>query len=221
MPCFIKIMIKKPVLFILSGFFLSAGVFAFADQPASSLDDKPSVDTAAASGVQVPRTSGGLNCRQYAVDYLYDLKKLIAKSRENIKEVNEKIKEQAVLKRNQKREERAREYYEKGVELTNEGKLDEAREYFEKAIRITEHPEMAGYIKESQRRLKKAGRRPAAQEREHFSQIKQDRMSAKKTWKPLTKKRLLCINRKNIIRPRMLLNMSMKSPLITGPPPVI
>ena len=60
------------------------------------------------------------------------------------------LKEQAILKRNQEREERAREYYEKGLELTNAGKLDEARGYFEKAILIIKHPEMAGYINESQ-----------------------------------------------------------------------
>jgi outer membrane protein assembly factor BamD (BamD/ComL family) len=65
------------------------------------------------------------------------------------------LKEQAILRRNQEREERAREYYEKGLELTNAGKLDEARGYFEKAILIIKHPEMAGYINESQQQLKK------------------------------------------------------------------
>jgi len=147
-------------LFILFALFSTSGVFAFADEPSSSLDDKPSVDTATAADTQA--------------SYLYDLKKLIEKSRANIKEVNQKIKEQTVLKRNQKREERARAYYEKGVELTNEGKLDEARDYFEKAIRITEHPEMAGYIKQSQRRLRKQEAALQAQERQHHNQIKKD-----------------------------------------------
>ena len=112
--------------------------------------------------------------------YLYDLKRLIEKSRENIKRVNEKIKEQAVLKRNQKREERAREYYEKGISLTDQGKLDEAREYFEKAIRITEHPEMAGYVRESQRRLKRQENALQSQENERYGQMKQDESSRRK-----------------------------------------
>ena len=170
---------------------------------------------------QVPAVPADAAAADTHTSYLYDLKKLIEKSRENIKEVNEKIKEQAVLKRNQKREERAREYYEKGVELTNEGKLDEAREYFEKAIRITEHPEMAGYIKESQRRLKKTGK--ALQPRKGSITIRSKRMRipAKKMLRRLIEKRLICISRKNIIRPKMPLNMLMRLPLITGPPAVI
>lgn len=87
-------------------------------------------------------------------NYVYDLKQLIKKSRDNIKNVDLKIKEQAVIKRNQKREEKAREYYEQAMQLQEEGRLEEARQIFEKAIRITDHPEMQGYIKESERRAK-------------------------------------------------------------------
>ena len=166
-------------LYILFLLFSTAGIFAFADDPSSSLDDKPSVDTAAVSAVQVPAVPSDAAAVDTQSSYLYDLKKLIEKSRENIKEVNEKIKEQAVLKRNQAREERAHEYYEKGLQLTSEGKLDEARDYFEKAVRITDHPEMAGYIKESQRRLMKQENALHAQEREHNNQIKQDENARK------------------------------------------
>ncbi len=87
-------------------------------------------------------------------NYVYDLKLLIKKSKDNIKTVNEKIKEQAILKRNQQREEKAREYYQQGLKLQEEGRLEEARQLFDKAIRITEHPEMTYYIKESERRSK-------------------------------------------------------------------
>ncbi|GEM_PF-3534805 len=86
--------------------------------------------------------------------YIYDLKKLVEKSKDNIKRVNEKIKEQAIYKRNQQREEKAREYYERAVKLFEEGKVDEARDLWEKSIRITEHLEMKGYIKESGKRFK-------------------------------------------------------------------
>jgi TolA-binding protein len=87
-------------------------------------------------------------------NYVYDLKLLIKKSKDNIKDVNEKIKEQAVIKRNQQREDKAREYYEQALKLQEEGRLEEARQIFDKAIRITEHPEMKYYIKESERRSK-------------------------------------------------------------------
>lgn len=174
-------MIKRILrLYILFFLLLAAGGFVFADEPASSLDDKPSVDTVAVVGgaqSASPASEQAMAGSASQTSYLYDLKKLIEKSRENIKRVNEKIKEQAVLKRNQKREERAREYYEKGVALVDEGKFDEAREYFEKAISITEHPEMVGYVKESQRRLKKQEHALSAQENERLSQIKHDEES--------------------------------------------
>jgi tetratricopeptide (TPR) repeat protein len=87
-------------------------------------------------------------------NYVYDLKLLIRKSKDNIKTVNEKIKAQAVQKRNQMREQKAREYYEQAQKLVEEGRFDDARQLYDKAIRITEHPEMKYYIKESAHRTK-------------------------------------------------------------------
>jgi len=165
--------------FILSAIFFSAVVISFADQSNPSPDGKSSADSTSGATVQVPALPVGASAADAQPSYLYDLKKLIEKSRDNIKQVNQKIKEQAVLKRNQKREERAREYYEKGLALTSEGKLQEAREYFEKAIRITEHPEMAGYIKESQRRLRKQEEALSSQEKQRNNQIKQDQVVRK------------------------------------------
>ncbi len=149
-----------PFIFILFSIALVTPVFA--DERGSALDNKPSIETTAVPSSQITTpvttatatTPAAAPVEQQPAGYIYDLKKLIIKSRENIKRVNDKIKEQAVIKRNQKREERAREYYERGLQLTDEGKFDEAREYFEKAVRITDHPEMTGYIKESERRLK-------------------------------------------------------------------
>ncbi len=87
-------------------------------------------------------------------NYVYDLKVLIQKSRDNIKNVNEKIKDQAVRKRNQQREEKAREYFLQAQKLAEEGLLEESRQLYDKAIRVTEHPEMKYYIRESQHRAK-------------------------------------------------------------------
>ncbi len=86
--------------------------------------------------------------------YLLNIRDLIKKSKEQINEVNDKIKEQAVRRRNMQREEKAREYYDQAMRYFEEGKFDKARELWEKAIELTEHPEMRGYIKESVRKTK-------------------------------------------------------------------
>jgi len=121
----------KNKIFYLYVFFAlcsSAGVCSFADDSSSAVDAHSS--------------------------YLNDLNKLITSSSDSIKEVNDNIEEQAIIKRNQEREEKARKYYEEGEELASEGKLDEARQYFEKAIHITEHPERVDHVKEDQSRVK-------------------------------------------------------------------
>jgi len=87
--------------------------------------------------------------------YTIDLQKLIKRSKRKIKTVDDKIKEQAKRRRNQQREAKAREYYNKAMLYTDEGKLKEAQILFQKAIRITEHPEMKDYLGESVRKSKK------------------------------------------------------------------
>jgi len=165
--------------FIFILFLISAGHCAWAEEPRSALDNTPSVETVAVPAPKAATPGASANTIQEPVPagYVYDLKKLIIQSRENIKRVNAKIKEQAVTKRNQKREERAREYYQRGIQLTDEGKFNEAREYFEKAVSITEHPEMTGYIKESQRRLKLQERAIKREEVQHLKQEQQDERS--------------------------------------------
>ncbi|MCP3681750.1 MAG: hypothetical protein GY861_03580, partial [bacterium] len=71
--------------------------------------------------------------------YMIDLKRLINKSKTNIERVNKRLQEQAVKRRNVKREQQAREHYEKAVELFEKGEYETARIEWEKAIRITEH----------------------------------------------------------------------------------
>ncbi len=172
--------IIKIMRFIFILFLISIGHWAWAEGPSSALDNTPSVETAAvpAPKAATPAVTSGASANTIQepapTGYVYDLKKLIIQSRENIKRVNAKIKEQAVIKRNQKREERAREYYQRGMQLTDEGKLDEAREYFEKAVSITEHPEMTGYIKESERRLKMQEQAIKHEEVQRLKQVEQD-----------------------------------------------
>jgi TolA-binding protein len=72
----------------------------------------------------------------------YNLKLLIKKSHENIQSLNDKIRNQDIIRRNHKREEKSKEYYHKAQDLSAKGRTDEARVYYEKAINILEHPEM-------------------------------------------------------------------------------
>ncbi len=87
--------------------------------------------------------------------YIFNLKDLIKESKSKIEKVDEKIKDQAKLRRNQQREEKAREYYEQAMRLYNEGKYEEAAELWKKAIKITENPEMKDYINESVKKSKR------------------------------------------------------------------
>lgn len=141
--------------------------------PVTSFSDEETPSAAVKKSQNAPQSS-----------YMYDLKSLISKSKDNIKRVNEKIKEQAIYRRNQLREEKAREYYDRAMELTEEGKVEEAHEFFEKSIRISEHAEMKDYVRLSEKRFKsqaKAMRREememqeltAAQERQRQEQVKE------------------------------------------------
>lgn len=147
--------------------------FIFFCPPSFSEEEKPS------AAVELPKPDP----QEKESSYVYDLKSLIEKSKSNIKRVNERIKEQAVYKRNQEREQKAREYYDQGMALMEEGKTNEATEFFEKSIRITEHAEMKDYIKVSEQKFKSQAKamrkeererlsREAAAEREHQQRVK-------------------------------------------------
>ena len=86
--------------------------------------------------------------------YILNIRDLIKKSKQKIGEANQKIKDQAVRRRNLQREEKARDYYDKAMRYYEQGNLKKAQDYWEKAIEITEHPEMRGYLKESVKKTK-------------------------------------------------------------------
>jgi len=102
--------------------------------------------------------------------YILNLKALVKKSKKKIEHVNEKLKDQAKLSRNKRREEKAREYYEKAMRHFNENKFEEAQSLWKKAIQITEHQEMKGYMRESVRKTKK---QDAALRKEEDRRLKQ------------------------------------------------
>lgn len=107
--------------------------------------------------------------------YIINLKDLIKKSKNKIERVDEELQEQARKRRNQQREEKAREYYEKAMRLHEEGKLEEAQEYWEKAIKITEHSEMKDYISESVKKSKRQEDALKKQEMQHLRRMEVER----------------------------------------------
>lgn len=94
---------------------------------------------------QKPRTERG---------YTYNLKQLIEQAEENIEKVDKQLEKREIRKRNEEREAKVREHFEKGNSLYKEGKLKEARQEWQKALEISKTPELEGYIRESVRRAK-------------------------------------------------------------------
>lgn len=107
--------------------------------------------------------------------YTLDLKTLINKSKKRIEQVEDKLKEQAKERRNERREAKAREYYEKAQRLYDEGKFDEAVELWEKAIRITEHDEMEGYVHKSVSRQRKKDKALKKEEQRRLKRLEVER----------------------------------------------
>ena len=107
--------------------------------------------------------------------FILDLKTLVEKSKKKIEKVDQKLKEQAMMRRNMQREEKARGYYQKALRLFEENKYDQARELWEKAITITEHPEMKDYIHLSVKKTKKKIKALDQAEQERIKQLERER----------------------------------------------
>lgn len=107
--------------------------------------------------------------------YILNLKDLINKSRKKIEKVDSEIKAQSRKRRNQQREEKAREYYAKAMHLSEEDNFEKARVFFEKAVEITGHPEMKNYVRDSVRRTKKREKALAKQDKERMKRLEIER----------------------------------------------
>lgn len=105
--------------------------------------------------------------------YTYNLKRLLELAQENIRRVDEEIIQTEVRKRNEGREARIKESFEKGNQLYQGGKLREAKKEWENAVAISKDPEMKSYIRESdkQARLKEAQEKKAAKEKSRLEKI--------------------------------------------------
>lgn len=86
--------------------------------------------------------------------FTYNLKRLLEIVREHIRNIDEEIKEGEIRKRNEEREARIREHFEKGNQFYADGKLKEAKAEWLEVLEIAKEPEMKEFIKESPRREK-------------------------------------------------------------------
>ena len=86
---------------------------------------------------------------------VFQLKNIIEKTRQRIDELDEKLKEDLILKRNERRAEKFMAYYAAAKRLYEKGKYKEAKRLWQKLILITQHPQMRGYLKEAALKEKK------------------------------------------------------------------
>lgn len=107
--------------------------------------------------------------------FIVDLKKLLKKTKDKIAVVDDKLEDQALERRNQKRAAKAHEYYSKGMEYFEEGDFEKAEDYWEKAVHITEHPEMDGYIQKEIKKSKKQAKELKKQEHERLKRLEKER----------------------------------------------
>ena len=84
--------------------------------------------------------------------YNTHLKEILKAAEENIKKVDKEIAQGEVKARNEEREAKVREAFEKGNELYKAGNSKEAKEAWQRAVSISKDPEMKGYIEETSRR---------------------------------------------------------------------
>jgi hypothetical protein len=81
--------------------------------------------------------------------FTYNLKRLLEVVREHIKKIDEEIKDGEIRKRNEEREARIREHFEKGNQFYAQGQLKEAKAEWLEVLEIAKEPEMKKYVHES------------------------------------------------------------------------
>ncbi len=86
--------------------------------------------------------------------YTYNIKRLLEQIEENLQRVDEEIKEAEIRKRNEEREAKVIEYFERGNAFYKEGKLKEAKKEWQRALKISKDPEMKDYIKKAEKRAR-------------------------------------------------------------------
>ncbi len=86
--------------------------------------------------------------------YTYNIKQLLEEIEQNLQKVDDEIKEAEIRKRNEEREAKVIEYFERGNAFYKEGKLKEAKKEWQRALEISKDPEMKDYIREAEKRAR-------------------------------------------------------------------
>lgn len=87
-----------------------------------------------------------------AKGYTYNLNQLVKQVKENIKKVDQEIRDVELRQQYfQEKENEIRDYYERGNTLYEQGDLSEAKEAWQQALSLAQDPEMQSYIKRMSR----------------------------------------------------------------------
>ena len=158
---------------LIMGMFLLLQVSSFAQEPGRPMSnvkeetsDKQEQDSSKeAQYRKTPEMKG----------YTYNIKRLLEEIEENLQKVDGEIEETEVRKRNEEREAKVLEHFERGNILYKEGKLKEAKKEWRKALKISKDSEMKDYIKESEKRLKKQELARKKEEKERQRRLEAER----------------------------------------------
>ncbi|MDP3791143.1 MAG: hypothetical protein Q8R38_03760 [Candidatus Omnitrophota bacterium] len=183
---------------LLAMLFLYSVPFVFADEDVSkeeiaqpSIQDETTKDKAVVTSEAIEKA---------APSYSMRLKDIIQQAQEGIKRIDKELAEEEIRVRNQEREAKVKEFFDKGNALHKEGDLKGAKEAWQNALNITKDPEMRSYIDQADKKArqedqakrqakekarqeelsKKEAERKAKLEAERKAEEQQDRLEAEK-----------------------------------------
>lgn len=144
-------MIKRLVIIITICLLLQASSFA-----ENTLDVRRPMSEAKASNASASNLQHLTSNAQRPTlkGYSYNLKRLLGQAEANIQKVKEELKNLEIRQRNEDREAKVVEHFERGNQLYQAGNLKQAEVAWQKAVEISQDPEMKDYIKESEKRAK-------------------------------------------------------------------
>ena len=165
-------------VFIVAGvFFLSNGVLYAQENQTAVTQEKEEIknEPQPAQEEKISQEAPRFQEKPAIKGYTYNLKRLLEQAQENVKKIDEEIKQAEIRKRNEERETKVIEHFEKGNQLYQEGKLKEAKIEWQKALEVSQDPEIRDYIKESEKRAREEEltRKKEEEERQRRLEVEQ------------------------------------------------
>ena len=106
--------------------------------------------------------------------YAKNLKQLLGEAEQNLAKIETELKKRADFKNNQEKERFIRKCFEEGNLLYKQGYPEKAVKEWEKALKISKTPEMRGYIRCYEKKLKKEEARKEKAEKEKQRELKKE-----------------------------------------------